>query len=174
MKLRTVFSVFIMLLAQIAVSQTSYQQSVQGCIKAIRQDYKVVKDFPSNFESFVGITNPVWQYRLQVKVAPYRIEMYFFEYEPGGNREAAFEYLLAHFPGDGKAIAKCHNIEGMKSPPALYLVGDNSISILQQMCEQELQITDSINEQFIQSLSFLHLYEIKVGCGGPVTWVCYR
>lgn len=153
---------------------TPYQQRVLDFVTPLYKQYDTSADFPYFNSHFLKSQKPKWHFGVQVNVVPYRLQMYFFEYADSLATDAALSALLANFPKDGGTIDRCVNLKGIKSPPAIYLVGYNSISMLIQMCEEAPDSRDAFAKRFMKGMSFKHYYTIKVGCGGPLVWDCSK
>ena len=162
---------FGLLVSYFAFAQ-SYQESVQQLLCQCAETTEF-SDFPYPNTQFLKQHPPVWQKGALLKVKPYRAYLYFFEFADSVATERALDYFLNHTFFFGKPMERCMDLQGFKSPPAIYIVGQNSISILNQMCEEPEAKRNSIQNLFIGAFAQIPLtYRITVGCGGPVIWDC--
>jgi hypothetical protein len=177
MKSRIVFAkcftaVFIFITANLGAS-SPYQQMVTDFVTPLYSLYKIDPNHQFSDQAFLVQYKPQWHWGVEVKVSPFRLQMYFFEFSDTITTEKAFIYLLKQLSNRaGATLEICSDIGSLKSPPVLYLVGYNSISILHQMCEEEQAKRNDFMNSFLNGLSFRHVRNLSIGCGGPVKWKC--
>ncbi len=161
-----------LLLANNSYSHSPYSQIAHDFIAEVALKYEVIDSFSYYNQEFIARHKPVWQYGVQVRVKPYRAQIHFFEYKDSISTDVAFAAMMSNFPNYGGPLTRCKDMRGIISPPVVYLVGQNSITILEQRCEEELSNMEAFRKLFLERMNFKIYYQLEVGCGGPVRWVC--
>lgn len=165
-------SIFIFVTANLGAS-SPYQQTVTNFVTPLFSLYNTDTNHQFPDQGLLIQYKPQWHWGVEVKVSPYRLQMYFFEFSDSITTEKAFTYLLKQLSNKtGAKLEICSDMGSLKSPPVLYLVGYKSISILHQMCEEEQAKRSDFITSFLQGLSFRHIRKLSIGCGGPVKWKC--
>ena len=165
-------AIFIFVTANLGAS-SPYQQTVTNFVTPLYSRYKIDPNHQFPDQELLIQYKPQWHWGVEVKVSPFRLQMYFFEFSDSITTGRAFTYLLQQLSDKtGAKLDICSDMGSVKSPPVLYLVGYNSISILHQMCEEEQAKRNDFITSFMQGLLFRHISKLSIGCGGPVKWKC--
>ncbi|MGB1104801.1 MAG: hypothetical protein ACPG21_14415 [Crocinitomicaceae bacterium] len=99
-----------------------------------------------------------------------RANLFYYAFEDTTKTKNAFYNWLDCFGSDCAMVKLEEEVDAIKMPPAYALVYDTMIVAVNYRCEDAEYSWNEFEKSLKQSFEQDPLYEIKVGCGGPLKW----